>query len=163
MAVNKNPWLRNDGGDSKPMIVRLRVQAGSTQAIKRGEICIFNVTTANVAVPISGTSEVTHLIVANEEQKADDVARYVEFIVPRPNDLFECEMSAARQVMLGETFCYSTSQKLAYSTSNVIFRSADDSNYPAAEEKSTTVRSVGYVRGYFDEQTSLIADMTGNS
>lgn len=103
------------------------------------------------------------LVVAQKEQKSDDVERMLPFIVPRPDDMFEFALSASRAVELGETFAISDSQTLAYATSNVVFRIADDCNQPEPEEESTTARTVSHARGYFDEQASYLAALTGNS
>ncbi len=162
MAVNLYPWVKNlEGGD--PTRLLLPVQAGSTATIKRGEICKMGENAAGYMAPVDAANDTTGLAIADQEQKSDDVERMIYFIIPKPGDIFEFEMTAARAVAYGETFAISTSQKLAYATSNVVFRSGDDSNYPEPEEKSITKRSVSHVRGSFDEQASYYLELTGNS
>lgn len=162
MPTNKSPFLKSDSGALNPKVVLLPVQAGATQAIKAGEICQYG-KVAGYAAPVDAATDTTMLVVAQKEQKSDDVERMLPFIVPRPDDMFEFALSANRAVELGETFAISDSQTLAYATSNVVFRIADDCNQPEPEEESTTARTVSHARGYFDEQASYLAALTGNS
>jgi len=133
MAENLSPFVRNKYG-TKETIFPGKVQAGSTQAIKRGEICCYN-KTSGYWVPVSAVAdgELYLLAISNEEQKAADVARYMEFIAPKPGDEFEFEIAAPRQVAQGEGFILtaSNSQKLTYSgTAFPVFLACGDDNYP---------------------------------
>lgn len=161
MATNKSPWMLNLGGDEKPLRVLLPVAAGSSQAIKRGEICAFD-PSGDVAAPASAATD-DDLVVCDQEQKADDPARMIYFIVPRPDDVFEFALDAARAAKLGETFAVSDSQTLTYEVTNVQFRQATDQNYPLPSEESTTRRSVSYVHVTVDEGVSYWAAINGNS
>lgn len=133
MAENLAPFVRNKFG-AKETIFPGKVQAGSTQAIKHGEICCYN-KTSGYWTPISAVvdGELYLLSIANEEQKAADLERYIEFIAPKPGDEFEFEIAAARQVAQGEGFILtaSNSQKLTYSgTAFPVFIACGDDNYP---------------------------------
>ena len=79
MAVNLYPWVRNDFGATKPLIVRFPVQAGSTQEIVRGEICDLNETSGYMA-PVDAVADgnLYKLAFSNEEQKAADLAERLD-------------------------------------------------------------------------------------
>ncbi len=139
MAENLSPFVRNKYG-SEETIFPGKVQAGSTQAIKRGEICCYN-KTAGYWTPISAVAdgELYLLAIANEEQKSTDLERFMEFIAPKPGDEFEYEIAASRQVAQGEGFTLtaSNSQKLTYSgTAFPVFVACGNDNYP---ETGTTL------------------------
>jgi len=164
MATNKYPWFKSMGGDIKPLILRILVAAGSTAAIKRGEICKVGKSTARTAAPAT-SGDTSALVIANQEQKADDVARYMEFIVPRPEDVFEFPLAAARAVVVGDPLAISDSETLAYTAAgtNAVARVCGDENTPRPEEKSVTLRSLTNVRVAFDEQASYFGEISGNS
>jgi len=114
MAVNKYPWVKNLGGDIKPLVFPGKVQAGSTQAIKRGELCTFD-ETAGYWIPVDAVADRRYsLAISNEEQKAADVARYMEFIAIREDDVFEFAIDAAAAIVIGDglELTASDSQKL---------------------------------------------------
>ena len=145
MAVNKYPWVKNLGGDTKPLIFPGKVQAGSTQAIKRGEICTFD-ETSSYFIPANAIADARYsLAIANEEQKSGDSARYMEFIALRPEDVFEFTLSAAAGVAIGDGLILvaSQSQQLTQDVDgsggrNVAFV-VGKSNYP---ETGTTLRTL---------------------
>ena len=145
-AVNKDPFVRSLSHDGKPHVFRGLVQAGSTQAIKIGEICAFN-KTAGYWVPVSAVNDFIYaLAVARQEQKSDDVAGYIEFYSLHPDDQFEFTIDAARALALGDTFLLTTSdsQKLTYSaTGYPVARCVDDGNYPE-RGAGTTIRNRSY-------------------
>jgi len=145
MAVNKDPFVRSLNKDGLPVVFRGKVQAGVTQAIKRGEICAYN-KTAGYFIPVSAVNDFIYaLAIAKEEQKADDLARYIEFYALAPNDQFEFELDAARALALGDTFLLtaSYSQILTYSaTGYPVARCVDDGHYP--QKTDTTIRNRGH-------------------
>lgn len=158
-TVNNSRWLQNLGGSPQPLIVFLGVAAGSSAVIKRGDILTVSAEAASVASAGS-----TQLVVADEEQKAADVARTIACIVPREDDVFEYPLDTARAVKFGETFGIGTdNQHLAYATSNVCFRAWAQSNMPLPTEKSVTRRTVGTVRGCFAKTVSFAMMLFGNS
>jgi len=141
MAENLAPFVRNKYG-AKESIFPGKVQVGSTQAIKRGEICCYN-KTAGYWEPVSVAADgnLYKLAISNEEQKSTDPARFIEFIAPKPGDEFEFEIAAARQVAQGDGFILTAanSQKLTYSGAAVpVFIACGDDNYP---ETGTTLTS----------------------
>ncbi len=150
MAVNKYPFVKNLGGDTKPLLFLGLVQAGSTATIKRGEICTYDETTSNW-IPISAVADCRYsLAIANEEQKSTDSARYMEFMALREDDVFEFALDAAAQVVLGDGL------ELTASDSQTLTRDVDGNavafvvgiaNYP---ETGTTIRSISSAQVVFN-------------
>jgi hypothetical protein len=138
-AVNKYPFVKNLSGE-KPLVFPGLVQAGSTQAIKRGEICTFD-ETSGYWIPVNAVADFRYsLAIANEEQKADGLARYMEFIALRPDDVFEFALDASVQTALGDglTLTASDSQKLTRDVDgSAVAFVVGISNYP---EVGTTLR-----------------------
>ncbi len=154
-AVNKDPFVRTLNKDGLPCVFRGKVQIGSTQAIKKGELCCFN-KTAGYWVPVSAVLDFIYaLAISKEEQTADDLARYMEFYALHPDDQFEFEIDAARSLALGDTFILtaSYSQKLTYSASAYpVARCVDYGHYP--QKTDTTIRNRSYAVVSFDPTCS---------
>lgn len=144
MATNKYPWSKNLLDPSKPLIMPGKVQAGSTQAIKAGELCTFD-ETAGVFVPLDAVADRQYsLAVAAEEQKSTDLARYMDFYMPREGDVFEFTASSAAQVALGDALIpvASQSQQMARDVDgNIVAVSVGVDNYP---QTGTTLRTMSY-------------------
>lgn len=159
MATNRVAWVGNLYGAKEPLIMLGNFAAGSTAAIKRGEIIELTGNTNTEWVPLdSDFDPAGNLAVMNEEIKASDRAGYYEIIVPRPGDIFEFELAAAAATVLGAELFYSTSQKLAASGTNEIGVSVGQENYPQKQghltdepsgDAGTTIRSQSYVRMHF--------------
>lgn len=145
MAVNKDPFIRSRSKDGLPKVFRGLVRAGSTQAIKIGEICALN-KTAGYFTPITVVNDFIYaLAISREEQKSDDLERYIEFYALAPEDEFEFQIDAARALALGDTFLLtvSDSQKLTYSATGFpVARCVDDGHYP--QKTDTTIRNRSY-------------------
>ena len=150
MAVNKDPFVRTRNKDGLPAVVRMPVQAGSSATIKIGEICAYNKTASYVTAIDSESDFIYALLIAREEQKAADSARYMEFYALHPDDEFEFAINAARSLALGDRFVLTTSysQILTYSaTKYPVARCVDDGHYP---ETGTTIRNQSYARVSFN-------------
>ena len=154
MPVNNDPFVRSRSKDGLPHVFRGKVQAGSTQAIKVGELCAFNKTAGNW-VPVSAVADSMYaLAIAKEEQKAADLARYIEFYSLHPDDQFEFQIDAARALALGDGFLLtvSNSQRLTYSATGFpVAKCVDDGHYP---ETGTTIRNQSYAVVAFDPRVS---------
>ena len=145
-AVNKSPFLKNLS--NAPIILFPgKVQAGSTATIKRGELCTYD-ETSGYFTALDAVADMRYsLAIANEEQKAGDLERYMEFQALRPDDVFEFELDASVQIALGDGLepTASNSQKLTRDIDgNAIAFSVAIDNYP---ESGTTMlyRSYGQV------------------
>lgn len=149
MAVNKDPFVKNIYGANK-LTFPGRVQAGSTQAIKRGEICTYDETT-NYFIPVDAVADRRYsLAICDEEQKAADLERYVNFVALRPDDIFEFILNAAAQVALGDglELTASDSQKLTRDVDgDAVAFSVDNTTYP---ETGTTLTNISYVQCVFN-------------
>lgn len=153
-AVNLYPWVKNLDGCEKPLIFKGKVQAGSTAAIKRGEICTYD-ETSGYFIPANAVADYVYsLAIANEEQKSDGLARYMEFIALRPSDVFEFVLDASAQLALGDglTLTASDSQKLTKDVDGfAVAFSVDDTNYP---EVGTTLTYLTYAQVCFNPEFS---------
>ena len=154
MAVNKDPFVYRKGG-GLPTTFKGLVQAGSTQAIKMGEICCFN-KTAGYWEPVALENDFIYaLAIAKEEQKAAGrgeltASRYIDLYALDPLDVFEFEIAAARALALGDAFVLTAanSQKLTYSAVKCpVARNVDCGHYP--QETDTTIRNQSYARVSF--------------
>lgn len=153
MASNKNAWLRNDFGDTKPLIKLGYFAAGSTRTVCRGEIIYISTITW---IPLASDTTMANIIaVANEEIKSTDLAGYYQIIVPRPGDVFEFELATATACATGAALYYSTSQKLTTSGSNIVAYVNGQAHYPQQQghmsdgdpvDRGSTVNSASYVQ-----------------
>lgn len=149
MPANTEVYRKNLNGLPGPLIVPGKVQAGSTQAIKRGELCTWN-ETSGYFIPISAAADAaTYLLAfANEEIDAENTpaARYAEFIAPRWDDLFEIPLAAAASLTIGLNYV-PTGTNSQTATADVdglpVFTQAGWSNYPPLHKNGgTTVSSM---------------------
>lgn len=154
-AVNKDPYRYTKGGGTPHTFLGL-VQAGSTQAIKIGEICTWDETTGYFK-PVDAVADHRYpLAVSKEEQKAAGrgeltSARYMEFYSLHPDDVFEFALAAAASIAVGDpyTLTASDSQKLtAAAGAFAVAISVDFGNYP--QEEDTTIISQSYGRFSFN-------------
>jgi hypothetical protein len=155
-AVNKDPFCYSRSKDGKPLRFKGLVQAGSTQAIKVGEICTWDETTGYF-VPVDAVADHRYMLaIAAEEQKASGRAelvnaRYIDFYALHPDDVFEFAIDAARSLALGDPFTLtaSDSQKLTYGAGAfAVAICVDDNHYP--QEEDTTIRDQSYARVSFN-------------
>jgi len=147
MATNKYPFVKNLGGAEKPLQFPGLVQAGSTQAIKMGELCVYNETASNWVPADAAGDHVYSLAIAAEEQKAADSARYMNFFALRPDDVWEFALSAAASAALGQAVEVSTSQALTLDVDgNGVGVVVGFDNYP---QTGTTIRSISNVQVSF--------------
>lgn len=155
-AVNKDPFCHSRSKDGLPVVFKGLVQAGSTQAIKVGEICTWDETTGYFK-PVDAVADHRYMLaIAKEEQKASGRAelvnaRYIDFYALHPDDVFEFPLAAARSLVLGDPFTLtaSDSQKLTYgSGAFAVAINVDDNHYP--QEEDTTIRNQSYARVSFN-------------
>jgi len=122
-ATNKVPAYKGFNGRTAPILVHLPVQAGSTQAIKSGEICkIVDPTDYGSNPIIPATTDDTDFIpvIAWEEQKSTDAARLMQFALPAEGDYFEFDLNSASAVKLAATLAIHDSQTVKAASSNVV-------------------------------------------
>lgn len=122
MATNTQRWLGNTLG-AKPLIQQLKVAAGSTKEIKQGELCYLDVIANNVTIVTATDDNLHAIVIANEEQKAADPARFMEFIIPKHGDMFTFALDAATAIKWGDELQMLTSdptETLKVSTTDAI-------------------------------------------
>jgi len=164
MATNRQAFIGNLYGAKEPLRILGLFQAGSTQAIKRGEILELD---TGVWIPLNADQSMSAVIaVADEEIKAGDLAGYYHILIPRPGDVFEFELAAAGATAIGTALYYSTSQKVTVSTgSHVLGYACGQENYPQAQghaadgdpsDRGTSIKSQSYVRMTFKEAASYL-------
>lgn len=156
MATNLYPFSHNLDGADKPLIIMGLVQAGSSQAIKAGELCVYNETASNW-VPVDAVADYKYsLAFAAEEQKASDLARYMQFYAIREHDVWEMALAAARSCVYGDalTLTASDSQKLTYDADGFpVATYIGRGNYP---EVGTTIGSLSYAQVIFNPEVSYL-------
>jgi hypothetical protein len=120
-AVNKLPLYKSLNGRSCPVLIRLPVQAGATQAIKQGEVCkLLSVDVGSSPVVPAAQHAVDFVpIIAWEEQKATDPARELTFALPTEGDLFEFALDTDTALKWGQNLCIEDSQTVKASESYV--------------------------------------------
>lgn len=153
MATNKDPFRLSGRANGLADTFYGLVQAGSTQAIKIGEICCYN-KTAGYIIPVSAAGDhIYALCIAAEEQKNTtsvvDPARYMKFYSLHPEDIFEFDLAAARSLAIGNCFILGTdSQIINYSASELwVARNVGDGHYPGI---GTTIRNQSYAQVVFN-------------
>lgn len=167
MATNMTVWVGNAYGHQEPLIMLGAFQAGSTQAIKRGEILSLTGDSNTKWEPISSDlSAAANLAIAACEIKAGDRAGYYPIMVPRPGDIFEYPVATAAATAVGTAMTYSTSQQLTTGGTYAILYACGQEHYPleqghladdAGPDRGTTIKSSGYVRGMMRLAASYFA------
>ena len=156
MATNLYPFSHNLDGADKPLIIMGLVQAGATQAIKQGELCVYNETASNW-VPVDAVADYKYsLAFAAEEQKATGLARYMQFYAIREHDVWEMALATARSCVYGDALSLtaSDSQKLTYDADGFpVATYIGRGNYP---EVGTTIGSLSYAQVIFNPEVSYL-------
>lgn len=119
-ARNKPPAVQCFSGRLGSLTHLLPVQAGATQAIKKGEICklrdISDFSTYPI-VPAVLNDTGFMPVIANTEQASGDAARLIEFMYPDPFTAYRFALNTATQVKLGDKLAIHDSQTLKVVTS----------------------------------------------
>jgi len=166
MATNNYArWVGNVDGAPEPFIMLGSFQAGSTQAIKAGEILEFTGDTNTDWVPIdSDFSQDSNVAIANEEIKAGDLAGYYEIIVPRPGDMFEYDLATAAATAVGQALTYSSSEAVTTGGSYPLGYAVGQQHYPQKQvhladgnigDMGTTIKSQSTVIMCFKASVSV--------
>lgn len=171
MASNKSPFVKNLFGAPGALIRKGKFQAGSTQAIKAGEL--LELSGGNFVPLTSDKSMAGTVAIANEEIKAGDLAGYYEIVVPRPGDVFEFELEAAAASGIGAAvYVVDESQKVTTTTgSNVLGHVYDHGGVPGKQghltagdltDAGTTIASTSHVHITIKEGASYWNALQGD-
>jgi hypothetical protein len=152
-ATNKSPFVRSSSKDGKPAMGKGLVKAGSTQAIKVGELICLNKTYSGYFSPVALAADpmLFPLAIAAEEQKSTDSERYIDIYTLAPEDVFHFAINAARSLAIGDVFVptASNSQQLTYDADGgICARQVDFGHYPQSTD--TTVPNMSYAQVSFD-------------
>lgn len=154
MATNKYPFVKNIYGDDAPLIMPMKAAAGSTRTFKMGEILTYN-ENAGVVTAVNAVADAAYsLVIAAEEQKSTDPARYVPCFMLREGDVFEFALAAAASVAYGDglTLTASQSQQLTRDVDGVaVAMSIGTDNVP---QVGTDLTSKSYVQCVFHPEFS---------
>lgn len=166
MASNTHRWQYDMLGANEPLILPGNFAAGSSQAVKMGEILELTGNSSTEWVPMdSDYSMDSDVAVAAVEIKSGDLAGYYPIIVPRPGDVFRFALAAAGNSSLGTSLYWSDSETVTVTTgSNILGTVAGHSHYPqmqghasddASVDQGTTILSVSTVDMVFEESNSF--------
>lgn len=154
---NLDPFLGSRNKGSKAVQFLGLVQAGATQAIKRGEICTWD-KTVGYFVPVSAVADHRYtLAIPIEEQKAKGrgqltAKRYIPFYALSPDDIFQFQLDAAAALTLGQQYTLSStdSQHLTAGAGDfAVAIAADTDHYP--QEEDTVIRTQLWARVIFNQ------------
>lgn len=156
MATNQSRWVKNLFGATGPLLLPGLFGAGSTTAIKRGELLELTNTGNTIWVPMDSDYDMSaaagsggKVMIANEEVKSGDLAGWRLAIAPRPGDVFRFELlSTDTQNPAIGTAVYWSSSEIVSTTAgtNIIGHIVGFGHYPiqghqaddASVDKGTT-------------------------
>jgi hypothetical protein len=152
MANNTPRWIANLNGAAEPLRVLGKFQAGSTQAVKVGELIELTGVTNTCWVPMdSDFAGAGNVAIADEEIVAGDLGGYFPVIVPRTGDVFEYDLASAGSSAVGTAVYWSSSEAVAITGSNQLGTIVGTEHYPlqghkglqgaGAPDAGTTLRS----------------------
>lgn len=157
MATNQTRWVKNlfDPQRSGPVCVPGNFAAGSSQAIKRGELLELTGNSNTEWVPMnSDFSMAENVAIAACEIKSGDLAGLYPIIIPTPGDVFEFTLLStdAQNPAIGTAVYYSSSEQVTTTAgSNILGNVAGWGHYPypqghaaddASVDRGTTRRNV---------------------
>lgn len=157
MASNNFRWVKSLAGEhvTGPLVLPGNFAAGSSQAIKMGEVLELTGNTNTEWVPMdSDFSMAANVAIAAEEIKSGDLAGYYKIIVPRPDDVFEYTLLSTdtQNPALGTAVYYSDSETVTTTAgSNILGNVSGHAHYPfpqghtsddASLSRGTTRRNV---------------------
>ena len=177
MATNTARWVKNLDGEhvTGPLVMVGTFQAGSTQAIKKGELLEFTGNSNAAWVPLDSDFDMSaaygsggKIAIAACEIKAGDLAGNYPIYVPRPDDVWEFTLLSTddQNPAYGTAVYYSDSETVTTTAgTNIIGNVCMDSHYPkqgfasdqASIDAGTTRRNVsgGKVHITIQESNSL--------
>lgn len=157
-------WKKNLYGAMAPFKYPGSFVAGSTTAVKSGEILVLG---AGTWAPLGSDASMSATIaVSDSEVRAGDLAGYRPIIVPRPGDVFEITLAAAAAPGLATALYYSSSQALTITAgTNIIGYEFPEGEIPLqgfqsvnpSYDATTTIRTVSKVTFVFKASVSYWA------
>lgn len=162
MASNTARWVKNLNGEhiTGPLVVLGKFAAGSSQAIKKGELLELTGNTNTEWVPLDSDFDMSaaagsggKVAIAACEIKSGDLAGYYPIIVARPEDVFEFTLLStdAQNPAAGTAVYYSSSETVTTTAgTNIVGNVCQFSHYPkqgfasdqASVDAGATLRNV---------------------
>lgn len=171
MATNRIRWVRNLYGIHEPFTGLGLFQAGTTQAIKRGELLEKTAGGATQWIPMDSDYAMSaDVAIADCELKSGDLAGYYPIVIPRPGDVFEYELAASGSSTVGTAVYWSNSEKVTVTAgTNIIGHICGFFNYPRQRFKSedgspdfgTTIRATTFAHITIKAAASFYAALQG--
>lgn len=174
MATNQQRFVKNlITGSTEPLIVPGKFAAGSSQAIKRGELLELTGNTNTEWVPMDSDYAMSkNVAIAACEIKSGDPAGYYPIIVPRPGDVFEFDLDADDDLALGTAVYWSDSQTVTDTAgSNILGHVAGWTQYAAiypqnfadsgGPDKGTTITTEARVHITIEDSNSYFQALQG--
>jgi hypothetical protein len=163
MASNNVRWVKSLAGEhvTGPLVVPGNFAAGSSQAIKKGELLELTGNTNTEWVPLDSDFDMSaaagsggKVAIAFEEIKSGDLAGFYKIVVPRPDDVFEFTLLSTdtQNPALGTAVYFEDSESVSTTAgTNILGNVAGFAHYPypqghtsddASITKGTTRRNV---------------------
>lgn len=182
MATNNSRYrgnvIHDPDGSKGPLLMLGKFAAGSSQAVKRGELLELTGNTNTEWVPINSDFDMSaaagsggKVAFAHEEIKSGDLAGYYWIEVPRPGDLWEMDLAAAGATDVGTALYYSDSETVTVTAgTNIVGHAAGQEHYPrhqghaaddASYDRGTTIKSQSKVILTIEVSNSYYSAMQG--
>lgn len=165
-------WVRNENNPSQigPRVERGLFQAGSSQAISKGQLLERTNDTNTRWVPIDSDHDATatKLAIAAQDIASGDLAGYFEIWVPQDGDVWEADLATASAMAPETALYYSSATALATTGNNIIAYSTWGHNAPGFQKRGsqgqlgdegTTFRSTSKVQFIFRLAVSIYSLM----
>jgi len=161
-----NRWSYNKSlsGGREPMILLLPCAAGSTAVMTAGDLCELE--SSNMSRLDSDQSMAAILAVCHEDWTASRSAGFNPFIIPRPGDVFDVNLSAAANPSRGDALYWISHVLVTTSGSNIIGHVLDHAGYPQKQgnpdvgdvaDRGTTIRNTTLVHATIRAAASYFA------
>lgn len=156
-------WIENENDPTRegPRVTLGKFQAGSTQAITKGQLLERTADTNSAWVPIDSDHDatVTKLAIAACDISAGDPAGYYPIIEFMDGDVFEADLAAASALAPETALYYSSATAVTVTAgTNIIAYTTQGPNHPGQQfrnsqgqlgDKGTTFRSTNKARFIF--------------
>ena len=158
-------FVKHLGGDNNPLIHYGRFQAGSTQAINRGDL--LELSGGNFIPLTSDKAMVGTVAIAAADIKAGDAAGDYPIMVPRKLDVWEFPLDAADAPARGSTIAVESATTVQTTVTNTLGTVWDHDGFPRPQkhlssggliDSGTTTGNTNQVHFLILEAVSYLAD-----
>jgi predicted RecA/RadA family phage recombinase len=169
MASNQARFIRNIGGAAAPFMMLGNFAAGSSVAIKQGELLELTGGGSTQWVPMDSNYAMSaNVAIAAEEIKSGDLAGYYWIYVPRRDDIWEYDLDTANNTAVGTALYWSSSEAVTETAGggNVLGYVCGQDHYPLHQnhasagvptDMGTTIKSSAQLQLVIREACSYIS------